>query len=146
MAWRTNDSQKDEAISGINIVPIIDVTLVLLVILLIMSPIINLPNLPVELPEAMTKESKDQNITVSLGSDGRVSIDLDIVEVKNLPALLAGKLNKRDKTVVVVRADKSLPYGKVEDLIRVVNRAAGEHAVAIATQQRTKKLEGNPAP
>lgn len=135
---------QEEAISGVNIVPVIDVTLVLLVILLLMSPVINLPNLPVELPEAMTKETKDQNLTVSLASDGRVSIDTDIVEWADLPTQLVNRLKDRDDVVLIVRADKNLEYGTVENLIRTVNRYAGNRAVAIATAQRTGKLGGQP--
>jgi biopolymer transport protein ExbD len=134
---------KQEAISGVNIVPVIDVTLVLLVVLLVLSPVINLPNLPVQLPEAMTKESKDQNVTVSMSADGRVSIDMEIVEINDLPKKLQYKLKGHDDAVVIVRADKSMPYGNVETLIRTVNRYAGKRAVAIATQQRSAKLTPN---
>ncbi len=132
----------EEAISGVNIIPVIDVTLVLLVILLLMSPIMNLPNIPVELPEAMTKETKDQNITVSLGSDGSISIDTDIVQWKDLPRALVAKLrDRKENIVVIVRADKNLPYGNVENFLRTVNRYVGNRAVAIATTQRAGKLE-----
>lgn len=132
----------EEAISGVNIVPVIDVTLVLLVILLLMSPIMNLPSLPVELPEAMTKETKDQNLTVSLGADGSVSIDTDIIEFKDLPRKLTATLRERkEDVVVIVRADKNLPYGNVENFLRTVNRYVGNRAVAIATTQRPGKLE-----
>lgn len=129
-------------ISGVNIVPVIDVTLVLLVILLVMSPVLNLPNLPLELPEAITKETKDENITVSLGSDGRISIDSEIIDNNQLGRRLISKLkDRKDDSVVIVRADKNLPYGNVEGFIRDVNRFVGNRAVAIATQQRTTKLE-----
>ena len=132
----------EEAISGVNIIPVIDVTLVLLVILLLMSPIINLPNIPVELPEAMTKETKDQNLTVSLGSDGTISVDTETVPWKDLPRTLTAKLRERkDNIVVIVRADKNLPYGNVENFLRTVNKYVGNRAVAIATQQRAGKLE-----
>lgn len=131
----------DEPIAGVNIVPIIDVTLVLLVVLLLMSPIINLPNLPVQLPEAMTKETKDQNLTLSLGADGQMSVDADLVSAKELPAKLSAKLKGREDVVVIIRADKNLPYGTVENFIRTVNRFVGERAIAIATQQRTQKLD-----
>ena len=132
----------EEAISGVNIVPVIDVTLVLLVILLLMSPILNLPSIPVELPEAMTKETKDQNISVSLGSDGSISIDTDIVEWRDLPRKLNQKLrDRKEDVVVIVRADKNLPYGNVENFLRTVNKYVGNRAVAIATTQRAVKLE-----
>ncbi len=131
----------DEPIAGVNIVPIIDVTLVLLVVLLVLSPIINIPSMKVDLPEAMTKETKDQNLTVSLGADGQMSIDADLVTIQDLPAQLTAKLKGRKDVVVIIRADKNLPYGNVENFIRTVNRYVGDRAVAIATQQRTAKLD-----
>jgi biopolymer transport protein ExbD len=130
-----------DPISGVNIIPVIDVTLVLLVIFIVLSPIMNLPNIPVQLPEAMTKETKDQNLTVSLGSDGTISIDTDVITWDALPGALRQKLSERkNDVVVIVRADKNLPYGNVENFLRTVNKYAGKHAVAIATQQRSKPL------
>lgn len=130
-----------EAISGVNIVPVIDVTLVLLVILLLMSPVMNLPSVPVELPEAMTKETKDQNLTVSLAVDGTISVDNQNTDWDSLPRVLKTMLQDREDVVVIVRADKSLPYGAVENLLRFVNKHVGNRAVAIATQQRGQALE-----
>ena len=132
----------DTAISGVNIVPVIGVTLVLLVILIVMSPVMNLPNLEVDLPEAVTKEAKDQNITVSLGADGQISVDSQIVEWKDLPRTLRATLKEREDqdVVIIVRADKNLPYGNIERLVRVVNFNAGDKAVALATKQRKKAL------
>jgi biopolymer transport protein ExbD len=130
-----------EPISGVNIIPVIDVTLVLLVIFIVLSPMMNLPNIPVQLPEAATKETKDQNLTLSLGSDGTISIDTDIIAWDALPGALRQKLSERkEDVIVIVRADKDLPYGNVENFLRTVNKYVGKHAVAIATQQRSTPL------
>ena len=133
----------EEAVTGVNVVPIIDVTLVLLVILLVMSPIVNIPSLPVDLPEAMTKETKDQNITVSLSENGGISVDNEMVDWQDLPARLRATLKGREDVVIIVRADKNLPYGTVENLIKTVNRYAGKFPVAIATKQRVTPIEGS---
>jgi len=135
--------ESDRAIQGINVVPIIDVCLVLLVILFIMTPVLNFDKVPLELPEAMTKETKDQNITVSLGSDGRITVDSALTTLQEIPWRLKRAIGARDKAVIVVRADKHLPYGKVEELIKLVNQFAGTNAVAIATKQRDKPLEAS---
>lgn len=131
----------DTIISGVNIVPVIGVTLVLLVILIVMSPVMNLPSLEVDLPEANTTETKDNNVTVSLGADGRVSVDTKVVDWPRLPAAIRSRLSKEaGETVVIVRADKTLPYGVVERLVKVVSANAGRRAVALATKQRTQQL------
>jgi biopolymer transport protein ExbD len=86
--------ESGDAIAGVNIVPIIDVTLVLLVVLLVMSPVVNLPSMSVDLPEAITKETKDQNVSVSMSSDGKYSVDDKIVEWEQLPSAIPGALNE----------------------------------------------------
>lgn len=133
----------DEALSGVNIVPVIGVCLVLLVILIVMSPIMNLPNLDVDLPEALTRETKEQNLTVSLGADGRISLGLKIIEDwTKFPPMLKGALkDEQYDTVVIIRADKNHNYGIVEKLVRLVNRHAGGRPVALATRQRNEELE-----
>jgi biopolymer transport protein TolR len=130
----------EEAVTTVNVVPIIDVTLVLLVILLVMSPIVNIPNLAVDLPEAMTKETKDQNLTVSLSEGGALSVDNELVDWETLPMKLRAVLKGREDVVIIVRADKNLPYGVVENLIKTVNRYAGKFPVAIATKQRSNPI------
>ena len=132
---------QEEAISGVNIIPVIDVTLVLLVILLVMSPVLDLPKLNVDLPEAMTKETKDENLTVSLTADGKIGVDNDVTTLEDLPRVLKTRLAGRKDAVVIVRADKALPYGAVEKLLRTVNRHVGNRAVAVATRQRSARLE-----
>jgi len=132
----------DKAIGGINIVPVIGVTLVILIIQLVLSPLLNTPNLSVNLPEAMTKETKDANVTISLSLEGNISVDNREVTWKKIPNALRYALRGKDDVAVVIRADKDLPYGIVESLMRTVNRHAGRHPVAVATQQRAIPLKG----
>ena len=133
----------EEPLAGVSIIPIIGVTLVLLVILMVMSPIMNIPGLPIDLPESISRETKDQNVTVSMAADGQISVDHEVIEWPQLPKTLRAALRDREEKslVVIVRADKDLPYGAVEKLIRVVNRNAGRNAVDVATRQRMDALE-----
>jgi len=119
--------ESDHALAGINIVPVIGVTLVLLVVLMVMSPIMDIPGLPVDLPEAVSRETKEQNVAVSMAADGTISVDSQIVAWKQLGRELRAILRERteDDLVVIVRGDRDLPYGAVEKLIRVVNRNPG---------------------
>lgn len=134
--------ESDQALSGINIVPVIGVTLVLLVIQMVLSPIMEIPSLEVDLPEAVSRETKDQNVTVSMAADGSISVDTQIINWDNLPQVLRSVLKDREEDlVVIVRADRDLPYGAVEKLIRIVNRNVGKRAVAVATRQRGDSLE-----
>ena len=57
---------EDAPVTGVNIVPVIDLCLVLLVVLLIISPMLDKPPVEVALPRAETKEEKENNITVTV--------------------------------------------------------------------------------
>jgi len=133
----------DSPLYGITLIPVIGVALIIVVILMVICPIINISALMVDVPEAVTKEGKEENLTVSLSLDGRVSIQTELVENwDTIPMKMRQALSKREPgTVIVIRADKNLPYGVVERLIRAINRGVGRHAVGLATRQRTEKLQ-----
>jgi biopolymer transport protein ExbD len=123
-------------ISGINITPIIDITLVLLIVMLVAAPVLNIPNMEVTLPDAYTAETKEKNISVSLGTDLRVAIDEDIVAVGDLPRRLDEKLKKKSNPMVIIRADKDVDYEDVENLMEVIKTKTRAKKIAIATRQK----------
>jgi biopolymer transport protein ExbD len=127
-------------ISGINITPIIDITLVLLIVMLVAAPVLNIPNMDVQLPEAYTSETKEQNISVSLGVDRRVAIDEYIVPLEDLPRRLDGQLVKKKNPLVIVRADRAVSYADVENLMELIKTKTRAKRIAIATLQREVRV------
>jgi biopolymer transport protein ExbD len=134
---RTKDS--GGAVSGINITPIIDVTLVLVIIMLLAAPVMNIPNMDVNLPEAVTTESKEKNISVSMGVDGRVAVDEEIVALEAVPAKVNRKLRHDKNTMVIIRADKNVLYSDVENLIELIKTSSSARRIAVATKQKPPK-------
>ena len=132
--------EQGNAISGINITPIIDITLVLLIIMLVAAPMLNIPNMDVNLPEAYTSETKQQNVSVSLGSDLRIAIDEDIVPLEKMPRLLEKKKKKKPGSMVIIRADKDVDYESVENLIETIKTKTRADKIAVATKQKTVKV------
>jgi biopolymer transport protein ExbD len=112
---KVRDLSGSGGISGINITPIIDITLVLLIIMLVAAPVMNIPNMEVELPEAFTSETKELNISISLGTDLRVAVDENIVPITELPRTLDRQLKLKKNPIVIIRADRSVPYSEVEN-------------------------------
>jgi biopolymer transport protein TolR len=135
---KTKDS--GQPISGVNIAPVIDVALVLVIIMLIATPVMNIPNMPVNLPEAVTKESKEKNISVSFAQDGRVSVDEEIVSWDTIAPKLNNKLKKDKNILVIIRADKDVMYADVEKLINHLKKTTYAKRIAVATRQRTTKV------
>ena len=60
-----------DLITRINVVPIIDVSLVLVIILLVTAPLLSVADLPVDLPQAQTREAEDErNLSITLVAPG----------------------------------------------------------------------------
>ncbi len=133
---RRTKSIEENYIAGINMAPIINVALVLVIILIITAPILSIPSIPVNLPRAVTIEAKERNITISYSRDGRVAINTEVVSWKDLVPKLKYKLKEESKALVIIRADREVPYGEVEKIFDIVVKKAGAKRIAVATEQR----------
>ncbi|MEE8179601.1 MAG: biopolymer transporter ExbD [bacterium] len=127
---------EEDSIAGINMAPIINVALVLVIVLIITAPILNIPSIPINLPRAVTIEAKERNITISYSKDGKVAIDTQVISWKDLVPKLKYRLKENSKALVIIRADKDVPYGEIEKIFDIVIKKAGAKRIAVATEQR----------
>lgn len=126
-------------ITKVNVTPIIDVALVLVIILLVTAPMLSVADLPVNLPQAQTRESEDErNLSITLSSSGELALDETRVARENLTDAIRAQLAKKgnENVLVVVRADADAPYSTVRGLLDDA-RDAGARRIAIATKQKT---------
>ena len=129
-------------ITKVNVTPIIDVALVLVIILLVTAPLLSVADLPVDLPQARTREAEDErNVSITLSSTGRLAVDDKIVSSQDLDRYLKEKLAQggNSDVRVVVRADSGAPYSAVHRLLAQA-KADGATRIAIATRQRTEAV------
>ena len=135
---RRRHTPSTELITKVNVTPIIDVALVLVIILLVTAPMMSVSDLPVQLPEARTREAEDErNVSVTLGTLGEVAVDDKLVPAATLGAAVAERLAQpgNEGVLVVVRADTATPYSEVRRTLDVI-RQAGAKRIAIATRQK----------
>src|SRR5206468_11117066 len=93
-------------ITRINVTPIIDVALVLVIILLVTAPLLSVADLPVDLPQARTREAEDErNVSITLSSTGRLAVDDKVLSSEELDRFLRSRLSQRgnEDVLVVVR-------------------------------------------
>ena len=129
-----------DIISRVNVTPIIDVALVLVIILLVTAPLMSVSDLPVQLPQAHTREAEDErNVSITRTSNGDLAVDEQRVTAAALPGVLREKLSRpgNENVLVVLRADSSIPYSDVRDLLDQA-RAAGAKRLAVATRQKVQ--------
>jgi biopolymer transport protein TolR len=135
---RRRTTPSNEPITRINVTPIIDVALVLVIILLVTAPLLSVADLPVDLPQARTREAEDErNVSITYSSTGQLALNEKRIPADVFRAALAAKLAEpgNENVLVVVRADSGVRYGAVRELLDEA-RKAGAQRIAIATRQR----------
>ena len=117
-------SDDDEAMSGINVTPLVDVTLVLLIVFMITVPaIVGSARVKVDLPETNAIQADSENIplvfSLKLDQAGKEVLYLneDVIDDAGVKKMFAN-WGKNDSQPVSLSADKGIPYGHV---MRVVN-------------------------
>ncbi len=115
---------KQRPLSDINVTPLVDVMLVLLVIFIITAPLLT-SSIRLDLPQTDAGQPNEVPRFVSLVVDAKGIVYLNDQPLDN--AQLAKRLTQaatdnRD-TEVQLRADQTVPYGKVVELMGIANKA-----------------------
>ncbi|MGD9332363.1 MAG: protein TolR [Desulfobacterales bacterium] len=126
--------RRDSGFMGeINVTPFVDVMLVLLIIFMVTAPMM-VEGVNVDLPEttAQPLESEKEPLVVSVDKEGQVFIN----DFKTGRDIFATKLSKvlearQDKTVLL-KADKTIPYGVVMQVMSDM-RSAGVTKLGMVT-------------
>ena len=120
--------------SEINVTPMVDVMLVLLVVFMITAPLLTV-GVPVDLPK--TKSSvivgEDEPLVVTLNAEGKLILQDTEVALDKLVARLTAITENRKETRVFVRGDRKIAYGKVMEVMGLIN-LAGFDRVALITE------------
>ncbi|CAA6606280.1 TolR protein [Rhodospirillaceae bacterium LM-1] len=127
--------QRHRAMSEINVTPMVDVMLVLLVIFMVTAPLLTV-GVQVDLPKTHSGPitGDDEPLTVSIRANDDLYLQETKIELDALvPRLEAITKAKKDQRIFV-RGDKTIPYGRVMEVMGVINQA-GFNKVALLTEQ-----------
>jgi biopolymer transport protein TolR len=122
-------------VAEMNVVPYIDVMLVLLIIFMVTAPLltqgikVELPKAGAEpLPEELTKQEplilsvdRDGNFYINIGSNSESPQEDEVIMDR-----VSKVLRRRPNTAVLVKADKSVSYGRVVTGMVLLERAGAE--------------------
>ena len=111
-------------LSDINVTPLVDVMLVLLVIFIITAPLMA-SSIKLDLPRTDAGQPTDTPKFVSLAVDaaGKVFLNDQAVTTEELATRLGQAAAASRDTEVQLRADQTVPYGKVVELMGIANKA-----------------------
>ena len=130
---RLERSPTSQPMSDINMTPLIDVMLVLLVIFMIAAPLMT-SSLKMEFPKVAAAKNNDGAATLSLGitADGRFHVGDDVVTQADLVRTLKQSAARQPQPDVLLRADRSVAYGRVAELLGLVQESGLTHIGFIA--------------
>ncbi len=130
-----NSGSSRSMLSEINVTPFVDVMLVLLIIFMVTAPMMT-QGIDVKLPESAAPAipSDEERLVVTVRKDRNLFIndhpvDLDVLGEK----LLAMIQNLPSRRGVFLRADESVPYGVVMQVMSAI-RQAGIDQIGMVTE------------
>ena len=132
---RLERPQGSQPMSDINMTPLIDVMLVLLIIFMITAPMMT-SKLKLDLPNAETPPPTQPVpvvMNVGLNADGKLYLDDVVITQEALAKRATEQARVKPDTEVQLRADQAVSYGRVAELIGVL-QTAGLNRVAFVTE------------
>jgi len=145
MGMQTGNGGGRSVLSEINVTPFVDVMLVLLVIFMVTTPILY-QGVDVTLPKtdssAMPTLDREKKVVVTLNSAGEIFIEKEQYSLSDLRLEIRRIISEEGKEVrdedVFLRADTSVPYGTVIEVMSEI-RNAGVTKLGLITEPIPKR-------
>lgn len=128
MNFRTGGARARRNATVVDITALVDVVFQLLIFFLLTSSYVSqqsrqAPQVPVELPES-SLDAADQpadDFVIAIDETGRIFLGdgAEPVEIDELAVRLAKAAEENPNTVVLIRGDQTVPYGRVAQVMAV---------------------------
>ena len=142
MALKTSPLRKRQlgtSLSEINVTPFVDVMLVLLVIFMVTAPMMQ-SGIGVRLPQAETASAPaEEGLTLTITEDKYIHIENSVINQFLLEQKLKEYFFGKEKKIVFIRGDESLPYGFIMTILDITKKAGVEQIGLIAEPMEPAK-------
>ena len=118
------EDNSGEAITGINVTPLVDILLVILIIFMVTAKLIVSKSVPLDLPKAASGSDIQTVFSIVLAADGTTQIDSKSVPGDD--AILGQAKAARDKNPelrAIIKADSAVPHGRVIHVLDLLKQA-----------------------
>ena len=134
---RLERTQLPQPMSDINMTPLVDVMLVLVVIFIITAPLLA-SSIRLDLPgtDAARPNDAPRFVTVALDAQGKLFLNDKAVTAAQLADQLADSGRRNPDTEVQLRADQTVPYGRIVEVMGAAQKA-GLNRIGFVAEPRT---------
>jgi biopolymer transport protein TolR len=126
---------EEEAITGINVTPLVDITLVLLIIFMVTARFISEPSIGVTLPKSSSSsagEASEKNVFLTIDQSHQIYLNNSPVAKDKLGENIRQLLAKRADLNLIIRADKNISHGEVISILdEVRSQGVTEFGIAV---------------
>lgn len=130
-------ARRARPVTLLDMTPLIDVVFQLLIFFLLTSTYVqdsqrSSASVPVELPESSlsASEAPAEVVVVSIDEQGQVFMGDEQVALGDLPLQLTRAAQANPNTIVLLRGDQRVPYGRIGEVMALI-RAAGLRVSAV---------------
>ena len=130
-------SETEEAMSEINVTPLVDVMLVLVIILLVTAPLLT-QSVHVTLPKTAetTPDIKDAPLQLGIDAQGMITLNkLPVGDLATLETALKDEMLQNPEAALHLYADQAVIYAKVAEVMATMQHA-GLTKIAFVTVER----------
>lgn len=103
-----------------------DIAFLLLIFFMVSTTFVRYRGLPVELPEAekiQRIETRRNLVYIWITRDGKICVNDMLADLNSLEDMMSRRMRENPRTIVSLRADEEVPYGKVSEVLQVLRRA-----------------------
>jgi biopolymer transport protein ExbD len=121
----SSSQDNDDAIVGINVTPLVDVTLVLAIVLMVTAKMVANPSaIPLELPKAAVGSDVQTVFSIELATNGAIVVDGNrLAKDDDLFPLAKTARSKNPELRAVIKADSAVTHGRVIHVLDLLKQA-----------------------
>jgi biopolymer transport protein TolR len=124
MKYRRRKNGDNKPMADINVTPLVDVVLVLLIIFMVTAPMLQM-GIDVNLPKVTSKsvDVTEEKLVLTVKGNQEIYINKTKASLADLGAKLESIFTTRIDREIYMRADKTVPYGFVVQVMSEVRKA-----------------------
>ncbi len=137
MAGGSYNSDSDQPIAEINVVPLVDIILVVLIIFMVTAPLVLKPTIDVNLPQASSGEQNKatESLEVVIDKSGSLYLNGVAVSLDQLKEKVAENAKNSANSSVVLTADKDVTLDGLTQIIDAI-KSSGVKKVGFSIQRK----------